>query len=80
MCEIPLSDAKAVLSAVVDEAIRGQPSIIARHGKPEAVVLSFKDWQRLSGVPSFGRLLMAVPVEADDLPERDGTLIRQTDF
>jgi antitoxin Phd len=80
MREIPLSDAEAVLSAVVDEAIRGQPSIITRHGKPEAVVLSFEEWERLSRVPSFGRLLMAVPVEADDFPERDGTPIRQTDF
>jgi prevent-host-death family protein len=80
MREIPLSDAEAVLSAVADEAIRGRPSIITRHGKPEAVVLSFEEWQRLSRVPSFGRLLMAVPVEADDLPERDGTPIRQTEF
>jgi antitoxin Phd len=44
------------------------------------VVLSFEEWERLSRVPSFGRLLMAGPVEADDLPERDGTPIRQTDF
>jgi antitoxin Phd len=80
MREIPLSDAEAVLSAVVDEAIRGQPSIITRHGKPEAVVLSFVEWERLSRVPSFGRLLMAIPIEADDLPERDGTPIRQMDF
>ena len=80
MREIPLSDAEAVLSAVVDEAIRGQPSIIMRHGKPEAVVLSFEEWQRLSRVPSFGRLLMSIPVEADDWSERDGTPIRQTDF
>jgi prevent-host-death family protein len=52
--EIPLSDAEAVLSAVVDEAIRGRPSIITRHGKPEAVILSFEEWERLSRVPSFG--------------------------
>jgi prevent-host-death family protein len=80
MREIQLRDAEAVSSAVVDEAIRGQPSIITRHGKPAAVVLSCEELQRLSRFPSFGRLLMAVPVEADDSPERDGTPIRQTDF
>lgn len=68
MQEIQLRDAKATLSAVVDQAKQGQPSIITRHGRPEAVILSFEEWQRLSQVPSFGRLLMAAPLEPDDLP------------
>ena len=33
MREIQLRDAKASLSAVVDEAVRGEPAIITRHGK-----------------------------------------------
>lgn len=70
MQEVQLRDAKATLSAVIDQAKQGQPSIITRHGRPEAVVLSFEEWQRLSQVPSFGRLLMAVPLEPDDLPVR----------
>lgn len=74
MQEIQLRDAKATLSAVIDQARRGEPSIITRHGRPEAVVLSFEDWQRLSQVPSFGRLLMAAPLEPDDLPARDDGL------
>jgi antitoxin Phd len=60
--EIQLRDAKANLSAVVDEAVRGKPAVITRHGKPQAVILGFKEWERLSRVPSFGRLLMAAPV------------------
>jgi prevent-host-death family protein len=68
---IQLKDAKANLSAVVDQATRGKPSVITRHGKPEAVVLGFADWERLSRVPSFGRLLMAAPIEAGDLPARN---------
>lgn len=76
MREIQLRDAKATLSAVVDDAVRGEPSIITRHGKPEAVILSFEDWQRLSNVPSFGRLLMAAPIEATDLPDRNQTPLR----
>lgn len=70
MHEIQLRDAKASLSAVVEQARQGEPSIITRHGRPEAVVLGFEDWQRLSRVPSFGRLLMEAGLEDEDLPER----------
>ena len=70
MRKIQLKDAKASLSAVVDRAARGNPSLITRHGKPEAVVLGFADWERFSRVPSFGRLLMSAPLEPGDVPER----------
>jgi antitoxin Phd len=53
-----LRDTKAKLFAVIDDAAQGEPSIITRHGKPEAVVIGFREWQRLSSVPSFGRLLV----------------------
>lgn len=74
MHEIQLRDAKATLSAVIDDARRGKPSIITRHGRREAVVFSFEDWERLSRVPSFGRLLIAAPIEPDDLPAGDPDL------
>ena len=51
---------------------------VLRHGKPEAVVLGFADWERLSRVPSFGRLLMSAPVEPADLPERNHSPMRDT--
>ena len=54
----------------------GKPSVITRHGKPEAVVLGFADWERLSRVPSFGRLLMSVPLETEDLAERNHAPMR----
>ena len=76
MRKIQLKDAKANLSAVVDRATRGKPSVITRHGKPEAVVLGVADWERLSRVPSFGRLLMAMPLASDDVPERNRVPIR----
>jgi prevent-host-death family protein len=76
MRKVQLKDAKAKLSALVDQAARGKPSLITRHGKPEAVVLGFADWQRLSQVPSFGRLLMAAPLEAGDMPKRNRTPLR----
>ena len=77
MREIQLRHAKATLSAIVDDAVRGEPSIITRHGRPEAVVIGFDDWQRLSNVPSFGRLLMSAPLEPGDLPERDRSPLRK---
>jgi antitoxin Phd len=80
MREIQLRDAKATLSAVVDEAVRGEPAIITRHGRKEAVILSFKEWERLSQVPSFGRLLMAAPIAPGDLPERVSTPLRTADI
>jgi antitoxin Phd len=76
MRKIQLRDAKASLSAVVDQAVRGKPSVITRHGKPEAVVLGFADWERLSRVPSFGRLLMSAPLESQDVPKRDPSPFR----
>ena len=78
MRKIQLKDAKANLSAVVDQATRGNPSVITRHGKPEAVVLGFADWERLSRIPSFGRLLMSAPLETGDLPDRNPSPMRDT--
>lgn len=80
MREIQLRDAKAHLSAVVDDAVRGEPAIITRHGKREAVVLSFAEWERLSQVPSFGRLLMSAPLAPDDLPARNEAPPRDAGF
>jgi prevent-host-death family protein len=80
MREIQLRQAKAALSAVVDDAVRGQPSIITRHGRPEAVVIGFEDWKRLSSVPSFGRLLMSAPLAPGDLPERDPAPLREVEL
>ncbi len=76
MRKIQLKDAKANLSDVVDKATQGKPSVITRHGKPEAVVLGFADWERLSNVPSFGKLLMSAPLKSGDLPERNRTPLR----
>ncbi len=80
MREIQLRDAKATLSAVVDDAVHGEASIITRHGKREAVIVSFAEWEKLSNIPSFGRLLMSAPIEPGDLPERHTDPLRDTEF
>lgn len=70
MKELQLKDAKATLSAVVDQAVAGEPTVITRHGRKEAVLVSFEEWERVSKVPSFADLLLAFPGEPSDLPER----------
>jgi antitoxin Phd len=80
MREIQLRDAKANLSAVVDAAMQGKPAVITRHGKRQAVVISYEEWERLSHVPTFGRLLMAAPLTSDDLPDRNRSAFRTADF
>ena len=80
MREIQLRRAKATLSAVVDDAVRGEPAVIIRHGKPQAVIVGYDEWERLSRVPPFGRLLMSATLDAGDLPARDDTPLRDVDF
>jgi PHD/YefM family antitoxin component YafN of YafNO toxin-antitoxin module len=40
---------------MVERAGRGKPSVITLNGKPEAVVLGYAEWERLSGLPPLGR-------------------------
>jgi prevent-host-death family protein len=68
---IRLTDAKATLPSLIDDAARGEPSIITRRGRPAAVAIGFEEWERLTNVPSFGRLLMSAPISGDDLPPRN---------
>lgn len=76
MREIQLKDAKANLSAVIDQAIAGHPAVITRHGRKQAVVLSFEDYEKLANVPSFGRLLASFPGDEADIPPRSANPAR----
>jgi antitoxin Phd len=69
--EIQLRDAKAALSAVVDDAVRAASYVITCHGRREAVLIAYEEWEKLSRVPSFGRLLMSAPLEKGDPPKRN---------
>lgn len=80
MKEIQLKDAKATLSSVIDQALTGNGSIITRHGRKEAVVISYEDYRRLSEIPSFGWLLTHSPLEEGDLPERKPARILKDDL
>ncbi|MEF0941103.1 type II toxin-antitoxin system Phd/YefM family antitoxin [Rhizobium sp. BR 362] len=81
MREIQLKDAKATLSAVVDDALSGNAAVITRHGERTAVIISYDEYQKLTQVPSFGWLLTNAPLEDDDLPVRKpGRLLRDDDL
>ena len=80
MREIQLKEAKATLSAVLDEALLGQQFAITRHGRKDAVVISWDAWQRLSTVPSFGQLLASAPLEEGGLPGRSPSPLRDAGF
>lgn len=75
----PRNASRSELDEAVEKAAQGQPTVIHRDGSPRAVVIAFDEWQRLSSVPSFGRLLMSAPVDADDLSVRTSTM-RQLDL
>jgi prevent-host-death family protein len=77
--ELQLRDAKANLSAVIDEAVKGEEFLITRHGRPEAVLIGFEAWRRLSAVPSFGRLLMMAPEGIAEVRDRDTAGLRDSD-
>ncbi|OJT99592.1 type II toxin-antitoxin system prevent-host-death family antitoxin [Metarhizobium album] len=73
MREIQLKDVKARLSSIVDEAMQGVGTIVTRHGRKEAVIISFSEYERLAKVPSFGWLLAHSPLgEDDEAPGKDG--------
>ena len=70
MKELQLKDAKAALPALIDRAVAGEPTVITRHGRKEAVLVSFEEWQRIARTPSFADLLLAFPGEPGDIAER----------
>ena len=68
MREIQLKDAKATLSSVIDDAVHGEPSIITRHGKPNAVIVSAEEWARKTARKgTLAEFLLASPLRSADL-------------
>ena len=43
-----LQEAKSKFSQVVDKAIRQEPQIVTRHGIDSVVVISYREFQRLT--------------------------------
>lgn len=81
MKSVQVREAKAKFSALIDAAEQGQPTIITRHGKAAAVMVSVDDARRLyhDDSPSFAKALLAFPGFDLDF-ERDQTPLREADF
>jgi prevent-host-death family protein len=80
MREITLHAARMNLRDLVDDAVKGEATIITRNGKRAAVIVSVDEWQRLKDVPSFGRLLMSAPLEPGDIAPRSRSSGSGIDF
>jgi hypothetical protein len=53
---------------VIDRAVAEEPTVITRHGRKEAVLVSFDEWERVSKVPSFADLLLSFPARRATFP------------
>lgn len=77
MKTVHLREAKATFSAVVDAALKGEPTIVTKHGKAAAMIVPVDDGRRLypEDRPSFADVLMDFPgpldVERDQTPPRE---------
>ncbi|TIS61177.1 MAG: type II toxin-antitoxin system Phd/YefM family antitoxin [Mesorhizobium sp.] len=78
MRTIQLGLAKAGLSAIVDAAGNGEPTIITRHGKPTAMVVPVDEGRKLypqGSQKNFADLLLRYPggieFERNEAPSRD---------
>ena len=80
MRTVQLREAKATLSALVEGAAKGDTAVITRRGQPRAVLVGLDEWNRLSQVPSFGRLLATSGLEEGDVTPRDTSPLRDAGF
>lgn len=80
MKTIQLRDAKAILSALVDAAEKGEPTLITRHGRAAAMLVPVDMAGRLgaSDRPSFADFLLSIPAGIE--VERDATPLRPIDL
>jgi antitoxin Phd len=77
---LPLRQAKASFSAVVEAAEHGEATTITKHGRPAAVVMPVEEARRLYAGkrPSFADLLMSIPEDLET--ERDPSPLRIPDL
>ena len=58
MRSVPIREAKAKFSELVDAVERGEQVTITRHGEPAAVLVSLEDAKKLQPRPLLCRLLV----------------------
>lgn len=77
-----LQEAKAHLSEMVQEAINHGPQEITLRGKPAAIIISIKEYQKLTKPkPSFVEFMRSSPLVGVELDlTRDQSLTRDIDL
>jgi prevent-host-death family protein len=60
-----LQQAKSEFCAVAEQAARGRPQVVTKHGRPFVVIASVKDWERTA--PKRKTLLEALRACPADL-------------
>ena len=77
---IQIREAKARFSALISAAEKGRPTLVSRHGRPCAMIVSVADGERLYPLDqlNLASYLMTVPESFDS--ERDTTPLRGVDF
>jgi prevent-host-death family protein len=80
MKTVQVREAKASLSALIEAAEAGNPTMITRHGKPAAVVVPVHDAEKLypTEAKNFGKFLLDFPGGVDF--ERRTDRMRDLDF
>lgn len=59
----------ATLSTVIDLAVAGEPTVITRDGRKEAVIVSSVEWKKPSKAASFAEVLLGFLGEPGDIPQ-----------
>jgi hypothetical protein len=66
-----ITEARANISTVFDEAIKDGPQRIERRDSEPVVMVAESDWKRLTAAyPTMADLILNSPIDEDDLPER----------
>ena len=66
MAEWTIQDAKNKFSALVNDALAGEPQHVTRRGEPAVVVLAVDEYERLRRIeradaPTFAEMLLETP-------------------
>jgi len=80
MKSVQIPEAEATFSALIDDAVRGEPTMITRYGAPAAVLVPIDVARQIYGESQsgFAELLLAFPGGIEF--ERDQTPIRDVDL
>jgi prevent-host-death family protein len=76
-----ITEARANISNVFDEAIKDGPQRIERRDSEPVVMVAESDWKRLTAeYPTMADLILNSAVEDEDLPERQPARVITRDY